>query len=51
MYQEIIVENTREELIQFPDKQWKHIILHTYLNRTIFGYILYIGITHCNSCM
>ncbi|WP_192947147.1 AraC family transcriptional regulator [Staphylococcus cohnii] len=39
MYQEIIVENTREELIQFPDKQWKHIILHTYLNRTIFGYI------------
>lgn len=39
MYQEIIVENTREELIQFPDKQWKHIILHTHLNRTIFGYI------------
>ena len=47
MYQEIIVENTREELIQFPDKQWKHIILHTYLNRTIFGYIpIPVSYTH-----
>lgn len=39
MYQEIIVEDTREELIQFPNKQWKHVILHTNLEQTLFGYI------------
>ncbi|WP_437272122.1 AraC family transcriptional regulator [Staphylococcus succinus] len=39
MYNEIIVEETKEELIQYPDKQWKHIILHTTLNKTLLGYI------------
>ncbi|WP_210617192.1 AraC family transcriptional regulator [Mammaliicoccus lentus] len=39
MYNEIIIEETREELVQYPDKQWKHIILHTILNKTLFGYI------------
>ncbi|MCG7338011.1 AraC family transcriptional regulator [Staphylococcus sp. ACRSN] len=39
MYNEIIVTDTREELIQYPNQQWKHIILHTVLNQTLFGYI------------
>lgn len=39
MYNEIIIEETREELVQYPDRQWKHIILHTILNKTLLGYI------------
>ncbi|UXV28426.1 AraC family transcriptional regulator [Mammaliicoccus sciuri] len=39
MYTEIIVEETREELIQYPYKNWHHIILHTVLNKTLYGYI------------
>lgn len=39
MYNEIIVGETNEELIQYPDKQWKHVILHTTLNKTLLGYI------------
>lgn len=39
MYNEIIVDETNQELIQYPDKQWKHFILHTVLNKTLFRYI------------
>lgn len=39
IYNEIIIEETREELIQYPYKNWNHIILHTTLNKTLYGYI------------
>ena len=35
----MILGESNEELIQYPDKQWKHFILHTVLNKTLFGYI------------
>lgn len=39
MYSEIIVTDTREELVQYPNQQWKHVVLYTVLNQTRFGYI------------
>ena len=39
LYNEIIIGKRNEELIQYPDKQWKHIILHTTLNKRLLGYI------------
>ena len=36
---EIIVTDTREELVQYPNQQWKHVVLYTVLNQTRFGYI------------
>lgn len=39
MYNEIIVTDTREEIIQYPNQQWKHVVLYTVLSQTRFGYI------------
>ena len=32
LYSEIIVTDTREELVQYPNQQWKHVVLYTVLN-------------------
>ncbi|WP_440857240.1 AraC family transcriptional regulator [Staphylococcus shinii] len=39
MDNEIIIGNNREEYIQYPDYQWKHVILHTTLSQTLLGHI------------
>ena len=35
----IKLKDNLEEVIQYPDVLWQHVILHTKLNQTILGYI------------
>ena len=39
MPEPIIINEQQEELIHYPDKQWKHVILHNVMTDIMFGYI------------
>jgi len=48
MYNDTIIGETREELVQYTDRQWEHIILHTILNKNTFGLYIYT-LTSCST--
>lgn len=39
MVSEIIINEDLEEKINYPDRRWPHVILHTSLSETLLGYI------------
>ena len=41
---EIIINEDLEEKINYPDRRWPHVILHTSLSETLLDIYLYISI-------
>ena len=51
MVSKIIINEDLEEKINYPDRRWPHVILHTSLVRHYSDIYLYISIMPYNLCM